>query len=115
MPTYRFETRSPAGKVNSWMLQAPDLASASQQLRARGEYIVSLAPAEGAAKKGALSFSFSLGPGARDIQNFTSQLSVMIRAGINIRAAVEGCADQATNPKFKEILTQIKNDVESGR
>src|SRR5687768_16818355 len=114
MPTYRYETRSQAGKVQSGFLNAPDLAAASQQLRQRGEYIIALAPADGRGGKGA-SMSFSFGPSAKDIQNFTSQLAVMIRAGINIRSAVEGCADQAQNPKFKAILVQIKKDVEGGR
>ncbi len=39
----------------------------------------------------------------------------MIKAGISIRAALEGIADQTENPKFKEILVQIKKDVESGK
>lgn len=97
-------------------LAAASLAAASQQLRAKGEYILSLAPAEERSKKG-LSFSLqlSLGPSAKDIQNFTSQLSVMIRAGISIRSAIEGISEQAENPKFKAMLIQIKKDVEGGR
>ena len=39
----------------------------------------------------------------------------MIRAGISIRAAIEGIADQAENPKFKAMLVQMKKDVESGK
>ena len=39
----------------------------------------------------------------------------MIRAGISIRAAIEGIADQAENPRFREILQQMKRDVESGK
>ena len=115
MPTYRFETRTSAGKVNSGVMTAPDLASASQQIRARGEYILALIPADAVAKKSSLNFSINFGPGAKDVQNFTSQLAVMIRAGISIRAAIEGIADQAQNPKFKAMLIQMKKDVESGK
>jgi type IV pilus assembly protein PilC len=115
MPTYRFETRTAAGKVNSGTMTAPDLAAASQQIRARGEYILALAAADAVAKKSALNFSINFGPGAKDVQNFTSQLAVMIRAGISIRAAIEGIADQAANPKFKAMLVQMKKDVESGK
>ena len=115
MPTYRFESKNASGKVSVGILSAPTLAAASQQLRARGEYILAMAPAdEGAAKK-ALSFSISLGPSARDVQNFTSQLAVMIRAGISIRSAIEGISEQATNPKFKAMLVQMRKDVESGK
>jgi type IV pilus assembly protein PilC len=116
MPTYRFESKNAAGKVNRGTLQAADLAGASAQLRARGEYILALAPAsDGAKKKGFGEFSLSLGPGAKDVCNFTSQLAVMIRAGISIRAAIEGVAEQTENPKFRAMLMQMKKDVESGK
>src|ERR671912_1775179 len=114
MPTYKYESKNGAGKVSTGVLTAANLAAASQQLRQRGEFILALQPADAGAGKAA-GFSLTFGPSARDIQNFTSQLAVMIRAGISIRSAVEGCADQAQNPKFKAILVQIKKDVEGGR
>jgi type IV pilus assembly protein PilC len=116
MPTYRYESKNAAGKVNTGVLQAADLAGASQQLRARGEYILALAIADAAKKAGGFSSaSLSFGPSAKDVCNFTSQLAVMVRAGISIRAAIEGVADQCENPKFKVMLTQMKKDVESGK
>ena len=115
MPTYRYESRSAAGKVQAGLVSAPNLSAASQQLRARGEYILSLAPGDSAAKRSVLEFSINFGPSSREIHNFTSQLAVMIRAGISIRAAIEGIADQAANPKFKAILNQMRKDVESGK
>ena len=66
-------------------------------------------------KKGSINLNFSFGPGVKDVQNFTSQLAVMIRAGISIRAAIEGIADQVENPKFKKMLAQMKKDVEGGK
>ena len=39
----------------------------------------------------------------------------MIRAGISIRAAIEGIADQVENVKFRKMLSQMKKDVESGK
>ena len=39
----------------------------------------------------------------------------MIRAGISIRAAIEGISDQVENPKFKVMLVQMKKDVEAGK
>src|SRR5437764_6194176 len=115
MPTYRYETRDTGGKVNAGMIQAASLAAASQQLRGRGETILALAVADAVGKKGQLNFSMSFGPGLKDVANFTSQLAVMIRAGISIRSAIEGIADQAPNPKFRQMLIQMKKDVESGK
>ncbi len=116
MPTYRYETRNSGGKTSTGIVTAASLDAASQQLRDRGEYIVALAAeGEGKAGKRSLNVNISFGPSARDIQNFTNQLAVMIRAGISIRTAVEGIAEQAENPKFKAMLHQIKKDVESGK
>jgi len=39
----------------------------------------------------------------------------MIKAGINIRGALEGICDQVSSPKFKRIIQRIKMDVESGQ
>jgi len=115
MPTFRYESKNSSGKVTSGVLTAANLASAAQQLRSRNEYILALSPAEGPANGKKVSLNLSFGPSAKDIQNFTSQLAVMIRAGISIRSAIEGIGDQAENPKFKQMLQQMKRDVESGK
>src|SRR4051812_13840626 len=115
MPTYRYESKTAAGKIVSGVLSAPTLAAASQQLRDRGEYILALAAADAAVNQKKVSFNLSFGPSAKDVQGFTSQLSVMIRAGISIRSAIEGIADQCENPKFKQMLVQMKRDVEGGK
>jgi type IV pilus assembly protein PilC len=116
MPSYRYEVKDANGKVTAGVLAAQSLAAASQQLRARGEYILVLAAADEASKKQKLlKLELSFGPGAKDVQNFTSQLAVMIRAGISIRSAIEGISDQVENPKFKKMLVQMKKDVEGGK
>src|SRR5688572_3172373 len=116
MPNYRYEAKGTDGKIASGVLNAATLAAASQQLRDRGQYILALAPIDdGAHKRKAISLNISFGPSAKDVQNFTSQLAVMIRAGISIRAAIEGISDQVENPKFKTMLVQMKKDVEAGK
>src|SRR3954470_18352713 len=117
MPTYRYESKDKSGKVQAGVINAANMAAASTQLRARGEYILALAPADDPSlkKRGSLNLDISFGPGAKDVQNFTSQLAVMIRAGISIRAAIEGISDQVENPKFKKMLVQMKKEVEPAR
>jgi type IV pilus assembly protein PilC len=55
------------------------------------------------------------GPSQKDVLDFTTQLAVMLRAGINVRQALEGIAEQTPNARFKRILEQIRSDVESGK
>lgn len=116
MATYRYEVKSTAGRVTQGVLSAATLTAASKQLRDRGGYILHLAPAESAAVSGkGIQLNIHFGPSAKDVRNFTTQLAVMIRAGISIRAAIEGIAEQAVNPKFKKMLEQMKADVEAGK
>jgi len=116
MPSYRYEIRESSGAVTQGVLSAANLGAASQELRSRGGYILALAPSDGSdRRRKSLNLEFSFGPSQKDVQGFTSQLAVMIRAGISLRAAVEGISDQIINPKFKVMLSQMKKDLESGK
>ncbi|HYE19614.1 MAG TPA: type II secretion system F family protein [Tepidisphaeraceae bacterium] len=117
MPTYRYESKNASGKMSSGVISGANLAAASAEIRARGEYILALAPVDETKRKGfsLKDINLSFGPGAKDVQAFTGQLAVMIRAGISIRAAIEGIADQVVNVKFKAMLVQMKKDVEGGK
>jgi type IV pilus assembly protein PilC len=119
MPSYRYEVKNSSGQVQAGVLNAASMSAASEMLRAQQSYILSLAPADGTRSKSSfssmLNFSVSRGPGLKDVSNFTNQLAVMIKAGISIRAALEGIAEQTESPKFKEIVSSLKKDVESGK
>ncbi len=115
MPNYRYESRNASGQVSSGIIAAQSLAAASQMIRSKGDYILALAPADEGRRKSVGNIQISLGPGLRDVQAFTAQLAVMVRAGINLRSAIEGISEQTANPKFKEMLIQMKKDIESGR
>ena len=94
------------------------MTAASGVLRSNGNYVLSLIPVNRTGKAAgtkAVTLSLQLGPGLKDVLSFTNQLAVMIKAGINIRSAIEGIADQIENPKFREIVNQIKMDVEAGK
>ncbi len=115
MPSYRYEAKDQSGKAISGVLNATTLADASAQLRSAGKFILALQPADGASRRKSGGFSLSFGPGAKEVHNFTSQLAVMIKAGISLRAAIEGISEQVEHPKMKAMLVQIKKDVESGK
>ena len=117
MPQFRYEVKTRAGQSSAGTLAAPSLQEAAQQLRAQGSFILQLAEdkAAGAGGRSLRDINLSLGPGQKDVQAFTSQLAVMVRAGISLRAALEGIADQAENPKFQRMLRTIQADVEGGK
>jgi type IV pilus assembly protein PilC len=115
---YRFQARNERGELVAGVLQAESVAEAAQALRARGDHVVQLVPMAAAGEdfKAVLKkLNYTSGPTQKDILDFTTQLAVMIRAGISIRAALEGISEQVQNQKFRKILLQIKTDVESGK
>ncbi|NJL30613.1 MAG: type II secretion system F family protein [Phycisphaerales bacterium] len=118
MPTYRYEVRGSGGQSSVGMLTAENALSAASNLRQQGLHVLHLTPM-GSSTKSLLqklsSVNYTSGPSQRDVLNFTTQLAVMVRAGISLRNALEGIADQIDNPKFKEIILRIKQDVEAGR
>lgn len=116
MPSYRYTARSSAGQSMSGTLVAETGSAAAAMLRSRGLHVVSI-NADGAGKSFAEKFrELNAGkPNDKQILDFTTQLAVMIRAGINLRSAIDGIAQQTTHLGLKRVLDQVKSDVESGQ
>lgn len=118
MPHYRYQLRSVAGQTSTGVVAADNALAAAQNLRAQGHQVLQLIPVTARAKslgERFKSLNQTSGPSPRDVLSFTTQLAVMIRAGISLRAAVEGIAEQTENARFRAILFTIKSDVESGK
>ena len=120
MPEYRYQAKLASGQVQAGVLNADSTTTAANMLRSQGHHVLSLIPTKGGSRsetvsKFSASLSYSSGPSQKDILDFTTQLAVMIRAGISLRAALEGIAEQTANAKFRRILTDIKTEVESGK
>jgi type IV pilus assembly protein PilC len=118
MPTYRYELQQEAGDLMAGQLAAESAAAAAEALRDRGGRIVRLIPFQ--ANETALMqrvwkiLNAGSGPTKREILDFTTQLAVMVRAGISLRAAIDGISTNTDNKKFEEILRSIKEDIEAG-
>jgi type IV pilus assembly protein PilC len=117
MPQYSYQARNGSGAVEAGGVAAADAATAAAMLRGKGLHVMQLAPTTSTARLASLGekLSWTSGPGKKEILDFTTQLAVMVRAGISIRQALDGISEQTTNVKFKKILLQIKADIESGR
>ncbi len=118
MPNYRYQVRSAGGQVQSGTMSADSISTAAAILRNQGAKVLSVTPADERVTQSVLQRLRALNssrPSQKHVLDFTTQLSVMIRAGINLRAALDGIADQTTHQGFKRILLQIKEDVEGGK
>jgi len=119
MPQYRYQMRTSGGETSVGLLAADNALAAAQRLRSAGNTVLQLTPVKTSNQQSLAqrlkALNYSSGPSQKDVLQFTSQLAVMIRAGISIRAAIEGIAEQTENAKFRKILFEIKQDVESGK
>lgn len=119
MPQYRYSAKHTSGQVQVGVLNADNATAAAAILRNQGHHVLQLVPVQNAkaeiGRKIKDALNYSSGPSLKDVHSFTVQLAVMIRAGISLRAALEGIADQVPNPKFQKMLLTIKSDVESGK
>ena len=59
-------------------------------------------------------FRIEFGPSRKDILTFTTQLAVMVRAGISLQDALEGIGDQCDKQKFKAVIHDLKVRIEEG-
>jgi type IV pilus assembly protein PilC len=118
MPNYKYQVRNSSGQVSTGVLAADSVASAATVLRNQGSHIMALQPI-GVELSGSFMQRFremNAGkPKQKHVLDFTTQLAVMMRAGINLRAALEGIADQTVHPGFKKVVMTLKADVESGK
>ena len=119
MPHYRYQMRTTGGQTSTGVMAADSAMAAAQQLRQQGNTVLQLTPVKSQGAKSLRqtlsALNYSSGPSAKDVLNFTSQLAVMMRAGISLRGALDGIASQQPNAKFQNILMQVKQDVESGK
>lgn len=117
MTRFKYELRTPSGNRSSGVLEAHSQREASELLANHGE-VMSISPVSSpraSLLKRMRSFSVNFGPSRQDVYDFTNQLAVMISAGLNIRDAIGGIAEEVENPKFRKILFELRADVEAGR
>ena len=119
---FKYEIQDTAGQSRSGVIDATSMEDANSQLRNRG-YVLSLTPLAGSGGGGGAggvlaalrSVNIEAGPGLKDILNFTNQLAVMIKAGINIRNAIANIGAQTKSVKFRGMIQTIRTDIDSGR
>ena len=99
-------------------MNADTAGGAAMALRRQGHHVLKLIPiAEHRIewKQVIEVLNAGTGPSQKEVLDFTVQLAVMVRAGINLRLALDGIAEQTKNTKFRRIIQTVRADVESGK
>ena len=116
MAIYRWQGVSPRGETISGEMEAATRDAVLARLRAQR---IQPIPAKIRERGKGLDREIAL-PGlgekvkTRDVVVFTRQLGTMIDAGLPIVQCLDILASQTENKKFRGIIRQLKDDVESG-
>ncbi|BAY18064.1 type II secretion system protein [Nostoc sp. HK-01] len=116
MPTFVARIRDSQGKSRTEKIVAESLAQARTNLRDKGFVVQELKQSQGLP----LSFDFKKFQNSfvkvpiKEKAVFSRQLATLVNAGVAIVRGLGVLADQCTNPKMKQALIDISNDVQSG-
>jgi type IV pilus assembly protein PilC len=112
MPVFAWEGRTRQGTTKKGVMEAVNEAAVMAQLRAQSVTPIAVKP-----KARDLLAGISIGKGrvkTKELVMFTRQFATMIDAGLPLVQCLEIQSDQQQNKRFKEILRDVKSEVEQG-
>lgn len=112
MPTYVFKGRN---RLNE-MVNGEKVATSQDELRSmlRREQIVLTQASEKGREFSIPKLGTKKKVNAKELAVFTRQFSVMIDAGLPLVSCIEILAEQQSNVFFKDVLHQVRQNVEEG-
>ncbi len=112
MPTYAFKGRN---RLNE-MVSGEKIAASQDELRSllRREQIIMTQASEKGREISLPKLGRSKKVKAKELAIFTRQFSVMIDAGLPLVSCIDILAQQQKNVFFKEVLHQVRQNVEEG-
>ncbi len=122
MPEFIWRAAQPDGRLVEGRSEASATAAVLRQLRERGLTPIRIDEADAADKAGASALSAprrgaraSRGPATQaDVLALTSELSIMLRAGLALDNALRVLIDMSHKPSVKSMLEKLLDDVKGG-
>jgi general secretion pathway protein F len=113
MPKFSYRAIGRDGKSHDGVIDADGMELASRELRAQGLTLLKLEPGSGAA--GTAGTAGGKAPGRQDILSATSELAVLLRAGLPLDRALRVLIDMAAQPAMHQLLNELLSAVKGGR
>jgi len=118
MPAFRFEAVDAAGKTHTGVLEADSARAARSQLRTRALVPLLMQAVEGTAQA---QTGGGAGAGLRrrvfqgaGLTVWTRQLAGLVGAGLPLERALTALADDAENPRQRDLVAQLRSEVNAG-
>ncbi|MHB8868444.1 MAG: type II secretion system F family protein [Thermoleophilia bacterium] len=113
MSTYTYTARPSGGNQTTGQIQGDSKAAVAAELRRRGLTVLSLEEKKGLPDLNELLEGFTKIK-LRDKVIFSRQFATMINAGLALLRALYILEAQTENPRFRKILSMVRQDVEAG-
>jgi type IV pilus assembly protein PilC len=109
--TFTYRARNRQGEILQDQVEADDTMAVASQLRQQGLLVIDVKE-KGVAQRDLLEPFKKVKLG--DLVVFSRQFATMINAGLPIVRALYILSEQTENPKLKEVVVQVRKDVEAG-
>lgn len=113
MPEFTYTAVTKDGRHETATIQAPTMTAAGHLLKEQGLLLTKIE--ERGQKSAGSIFQGILRVSLAEKINFVENLSVMLKAGISVSRGLRIQVKQASNPKFKNILSDVAGQVEGGK
>ena len=114
MPHFSYKAVGRDGKPQNGTVEAEGPELASRQLRARGLTLLQL-EAGASAGVGAGGKAVGKAPSRQEILSMTSELAVLLRAGLPLDRALKVLIDMAAQPGMNQLLNDLLTAVKGGK
>jgi len=112
MPQFAYKARDMEGNLVKAVISAANEGELVAFLKERGQYLVhAKEKKERKASLGSISFGKIK---RRDLIEFTIHLATVLSAGIPILEGIQDLEDKTNNPKFREIIRIVREDIHGG-
>tara|TARA_R110002049_G_scaffold17416_23_gene67831 strand:+ start:183 stop:1427 length:1245 start_codon:yes stop_codon:yes gene_type:complete len=125
MPEFAYRAANGAGAMVDGRIAASGRDAALRSLRAQGltplkldEAVAAATPAArpgGAALPKRRLFERDRGPGHAEVHSFTSEMAIMLRAGLPLDRALRVLIGMSAKPSFKALLEDVFKSVKAGK
>ena len=110
MPLYIYRARNEAGQLVAETVAFRDESALRQHLRKSGLFVLEVAE-----RRAAFRLNFGRKVRLGDLVIMCRQLRTMVNTGMPLVSGLEALAEQSTNSRLAEVLTEVAGSVSTGR
>ncbi len=116
MAEFTYKAKAPSGSVVEGTMEAPEKAVIVDRLREKRMIVFEINEKKESALKDLIKNINPFGGKVtqKDLVIFSRQLATMVSAGVPIVQGLSILGEQIENPYFKDIVNDIREDIESG-